>query len=182
MLVLGWCLTNLQQRQVAQSIHPIYTVGHSNYSIEAFLALLSSHAIHYLCDVRSHPYSKYNPQFNQQALIDTLSTSDICYLYLGDSLGGRQTDCMTEAGTIDYARVARKPTFLAGCRTLKELASEHQKVALMCAEKDPAHCHRNALISNHLPFECDVRHIMSDGSILPHQTLRESLESRSLFD
>ena len=46
----------------------IYTIGHGNRKQEDFLALLKDFAIEYLIDVRSQPYSKFNPQYNQHEL------------------------------------------------------------------------------------------------------------------
>ena len=38
--------------------HPIFTIGHSNYSLENFLALLSKHRVTAVADVRSAPWQK----------------------------------------------------------------------------------------------------------------------------
>ena len=48
--------------------HPIYTIGHSNQTLSAFLDLLAGQQIAVLVDIRSQPYSKYAPQFNAAAL------------------------------------------------------------------------------------------------------------------
>ena len=47
---------------------PLYTIGHGNRKPEDFLAMLKDFGIEYLIDVRSQPYSKFNPQFNQNDL------------------------------------------------------------------------------------------------------------------
>lgn len=44
----------------------IYTIGHSTHSLEHFIALLRQYGINALCDVRSSPYSRMNPQFNRE--------------------------------------------------------------------------------------------------------------------
>ena len=46
----------------------IYTIGHSNHTLEAFLSLLRLHRIEVLIDTRSAPYSRFAPQFNKDAL------------------------------------------------------------------------------------------------------------------
>ena len=48
-----------------KSKREIFTVGHSNHTIDYFLELLQAQNIDCLIDVRSMPASKYNPQFNQ---------------------------------------------------------------------------------------------------------------------
>lgn len=46
----------------------LYTIGHSNHSIETLIGLLKQHDIAALADVRSHPYSRYLPHFNQSSV------------------------------------------------------------------------------------------------------------------
>ena len=46
----------------------LYTIGHSNHSIDRFIQLLDENGIMILVDVRSAPYSRYNPQFNKEDL------------------------------------------------------------------------------------------------------------------
>src|SRR5689334_22649084 len=67
----------------------LFTVGHSNHSLEDFLKLLSRHAIEVLVDTRSHPYSQYVTHFNREELTAALKHAGIKYLYLGRELGGR---------------------------------------------------------------------------------------------
>src|SRR5436309_1876262 len=52
-------------------MNTLYTIGHSNRTIEEFLALLKAHNIQQIVDVRTIPKSKHNPQFGQ----DMLSTA-----------------------------------------------------------------------------------------------------------
>jgi uncharacterized protein (DUF488 family) len=67
----------------------IYTVGHSTHSIEKFTALLRQFNITALCDVRSRPYSRMNPQFNREPLKEALKDASIKYVFLGRELGAR---------------------------------------------------------------------------------------------
>jgi uncharacterized protein (DUF488 family) len=48
----------------------IYTIGHSTYSAEKLIDLLTRHHITAVADVRSHPYSRLNPQFNKEGFTD----------------------------------------------------------------------------------------------------------------
>jgi hypothetical protein len=43
----------------------IFTIGHSNHSLDMFIDLLKSHKIDVLVDVRSKPFSQFSPQFNE---------------------------------------------------------------------------------------------------------------------
>jgi uncharacterized protein (DUF488 family) len=70
----------------------LYTIGHSNHPIERFLQLLVDHGIQCLADIRTTPYSRFNPQFNRATLQNTLTQQGINYEYLGAELGGRPSD------------------------------------------------------------------------------------------
>jgi uncharacterized protein (DUF488 family) len=50
----------------------LFTIGHSNHSIGRFVELLRLHGIEIVCDVRSTPYSRFNPQFNRESLTAAL--------------------------------------------------------------------------------------------------------------
>lgn len=162
-------------------MYPLYTIGHSNHSLDKFCALLEKHTIDVLCDVRSAAGSRRNPQYNQGALSNTMGNVGIRYLYLGASLGGRQPDCLDANGRMDYALVARKESFLEGCATLYKLLCSGQRLALMCAEQNPAHCHRSLLICHHFPFRAKIQHILADGAIVSHTEVEKVLFPPSLF-
>ncbi|MGD0578939.1 MAG: DUF488 domain-containing protein, partial [Bryobacteraceae bacterium] len=70
----------------------VFTVGHSTHPRERFISLLSLHGITALCDVRSKPYSRVNPQFNRDELKKVLPIYGIKYLFLGKELGARSDD------------------------------------------------------------------------------------------
>ena len=67
----------------------IYTIGHSNHPAERFIALLRQHDIGALADVRSTPFSRFNPQFNRERLAAALRDAGIQYVFLGQELGAR---------------------------------------------------------------------------------------------
>ena len=84
----------------------LYSIGHGNKTIEEFEKELRSFGIQYLIDVRTKPYSKWNPSFNQEALRALLQKRGFVYVYMGDTIGGLPSDpaCYTD-GHIDYAKV-----------------------------------------------------------------------------
>ena len=57
----------------------LYSIGHGNKNIEKFIEELKNFNIKYLIDIRSKPYSKFNQQFNQDELKDSLSQENIKY-------------------------------------------------------------------------------------------------------
>lgn len=158
----------------------ILTAGHSNHAVHVFLQLLIRHDVNALADVRSTPYSRFNPQFNREQLAETLKYSDIEYIYLGRELGGRsENPAFYQNGKIRYDRLSRTPSFRNGLRRLLHCA-ENYNVSLMCAEKEPLHCHRTLLIGHVLDRKCgvNVSHILPDGRLEIHaDTMTRLLEN-----
>ncbi len=144
----------------------LFTIGHSTRSARELLALLQGHAITAVADVRSSPYSKYNPQFNREELMAELAVAGIDYVYLGKELGPRSDDpaCLV-AGKAAYDRLARTALFRAGLERLREGVKRY-RVVLLCAEQDPLTCHRMILITRQLRGrDMDIRHILEDGRL-----------------
>ena len=157
---------------------PVYTIGHSTHSIERLIELLSRHEISVVCDVRSKPYSRMNPQFNREALKDVLRNAGIKYVFLGKELGARSEDksCYRN-GQVQYDLLAQTKLFQEGIKRIKEGAKDY-RIALMCAEKEPLECHRTILVAPQLLNEgLTVKHILYDGQIEDHAHAIERLIS-----
>ena len=127
---------------------PIYTIGYGSRSIEDFIEVLQQYKIAYLIDVRSVPHSSYKTEFSKKPLENELIRHDIRYVYMGDLLGGKPDDesCYVN-GIVDYEKVKNAEFFQRGIERLHAAFSQQQRVALMCAEEKPEHCHRTKLIS-----------------------------------
>ncbi len=164
--------------------HPIFTIGHSNHALEDFLALLVEHGITAVTDVRSAPYSRFNPQFNRDALAAALKVRNVDYLYLGRELGGRPDDpACYEGGRIRYERVARTGGFREGIARVVDAAAT-RRMALMCAEKEPLDCHRTLLVARALDGEegVEVTHVLATGELEPHAKAMDRLMARFDLD
>lgn len=151
----------------------LYTIGHSNHSLEHFLELLRQHAITALGDVRSSPHSRMNPQFNREELQRALKAAGIAYVFLGKELGGRSEDpACYDGGRLQYDRLAQTERYRQGLdRVREEMRGSRvvQRVALMCAEKEPLDCHRALLIARSLEAsDLAVLHIHADGRLERH--------------
>ncbi len=163
-----------RQTPAPQEPLTIYTVGHSNQSLERFIALLQRHQIQSLVDVRSAPYSRYVPHFNRPELEDAIERQGIRYLYLGEELGGRPPtdDYYDEQDHVLYSRVARAEFFLRGLERLKDEAAEY-RAAIVCSEEDPINCHRHLLIARVLDDQgVRVLHIRGDDREQTEDDLR----------
>lgn len=144
--------------------------------MDFFLRLLIGNRVTAVADVRSAPYSRFNPHFNREQLAAALNDSGIMYTYLGRELGGRSDDqrCY-ENGRIRYDRIARTQLFSDGLRRILQGAEKYD-LALMCAEKEPLHCHRALLIGHELDkLGIEVAHILPDGRPEPHSNAMERL-------
>ena len=147
-------------------MNELLTVGHSNHIVERFIELLKMHGVTAVGDVRSSPYSRFNPQFNRENLRKTLKEHHIAYVFLGTELGPRSDDpaCYVD-GKVQYGRLAGTEIFQQGIRRLLS-GMKTYRIALMCAEKDPITCHRMILVCRALrskPFR--ISHILEDGSL-----------------
>jgi uncharacterized protein (DUF488 family) len=147
----------------------VYTIGHSNGTADRLMALLNRHSITAVADVRSQPYSRFNPQFNREDLASVLQASQLEYVFLGQELGARSSDpaCYRD-GRAQYALIAQTPLFEKGIERLRS-GMDKFRVAILCAEKEPLSCHRFILIGRYLHEKgFDVRHILEDGSLEDH--------------
>ncbi len=168
---------------------PLYTVGHSNHTLEKFLALLSAHNIEVLIDTRSSPYSRYSPHFNREVLKAAAEADGLKYGFYGRELGGRPDDetYYDDEGHVAYAKLARSFLFQEGLERLLT-GSQKLRTAILCSEENPSICHRRLLVSRVL-YEAGVPvlHIRGTGAVESEEELRR-LESeakgqnRSLFE
>jgi len=128
----------------------IWTIGHSNRTIDAFVELLGEHKIQVVVDVRSFPTSKIE-HFKKEQMEKWLPQYGIEYVWLGKELGGYRPG--------GYKRHMRTKTFREGIRKLLEIA-QNKRVCIMCMEVNPKYCHRR-FISAHLERKgIKVQHII----------------------
>lgn len=165
----------------------VLTIGHSNHEIETFVDLLRQYGVSALADVRSVPASRRFPQYDQAALRAILEAAGVRYVFLGDGFGARPRDAACySGGRADFDRIRASGTFATAMERLKRGAQTHA-VCLMCAEREPADCHRTWLVAEALrEAGLPVRHILADGSAEAHDALLRrvaggDLVSGSLF-
>ncbi len=147
----------------------IWTVGHGNLDQSSLIETLTKAQIEVLVDVRSYPWSRRNPQFNQAAIKAACGIAGLDYLWL-ECLGGKppSSDLWIGEGIPDYARMSCEPAFLQGIEQLVALA-KRRRVAVMCSEVRPEGCHRNQLLTPPL-----IRRGVQVEHLLPGaETLRE---------
>jgi len=125
----------------------LYTVGHSNRSFEDFVNILLQNGIEAIADVRSSPGSKRFPWFNRSHFRARLPEMGVRYIWFRD-LGGfkrsKGEDGSSPGGLEGYRAYMGQEKFRAAVQELLKLAGS-LRTAIMCAEKDPAKCHRSLL-------------------------------------
>ena len=154
--------------------YSIQTIGYGNRQIEVFLNLLKQFQIEYLVDVRSHPFSRFNPAYRKAQLTEHLKLVGIKYVFMGKQLGGKPKDERLYTGEkLDYKRVKQSSDFKYGMSRLKDAIDQNLCLAVMCAELDPLNCHRYSLIGETLTNDgIEVIHIGKDGSSINHKDLK----------
>jgi uncharacterized protein (DUF488 family) len=143
----------------------VYTIGHSAHTWEEFAGLLAGHQVEVIVDTRSAPYSRFAPQFDREIMQRKLTESGIKYIFLGEELGGRPADpaYYDKNGHVLYGRMKSDPAFVRGMDRLERGIAAF-RVALLCGEEDPAHCHRRLLVGRVLAEHGhELLHIRADG-------------------
>lgn len=152
---------------------PLYSIGHSNHSVERFFRLLAGFGISVIVDVRSVPYSRHVPHFNRENLIKLAGEKGIGYEWRGESLGGKHLsdDVRPES---DFKNAIEKLARDFGYDSGGKVA------VLVCAEGNPRNCHRATLIGPSLralvEHPVDLQHILPDGTLISQSMLEESGE------
>jgi uncharacterized protein (DUF488 family) len=154
----------------------IYTIGHSNLSFADFVALLNNAGIEAIADVRSSPWSRFNPQFNRETLKANLKLAGIAYSHLGDELGGRPKEPQYYCeGIADYRRMRTAPAFEAGMQRL-ETGARRFRLAILCSEQNPIECHRCLLVGRALHQSGrPVAHLLHDGASMTQDDIEAKL-------
>jgi uncharacterized protein (DUF488 family) len=157
----------------------LFTIGHSNHSISHFVKLLSHHAIDVVCDVRSVPYSRANPQFHREEVGFSLRKHGIQYVFLGAALGARTRDpeCIVD-GRVSYCEIVKSKPFTRGIAQVQALAAS-RRVVMLCEEIDHLDCHRTILLSRCLAANgISVVHILETGALESHRDALTRLVAR----
>ncbi len=168
----------------------IYTVGHSNRTLDEFFIILNQAGICQLIDARSHPYSQRFPSFDQNTLGLISEEEQIAYTWLGRELGGLRREhsnsphcALASPGLKGYADHMASKQFKRGIELLIRLGKQ-QPIAIMCTERDPSNCHRS-LIADCLTLQgWQVKHLLAPHSSRMHSLhpLARSQNQQPVYD
>ena len=167
----------------------LYTIGHSTRSFDELLEALRAHQIKTLVDIRAFPMSRRLPQFNREALEQSLPAAGIRYVWM-KALGGYRKAILEESPNIalrndsfrNYADYMLTPEFERAASELVALA-EQAPTAYMCAERVYFRCHRMLVSDWLVAHGHQVLHIDAAGPVRPHNLTAEArlIEGRLLY-
>lgn len=144
----------------------LYSIGYGNRSWEEVRSLLSARGCEFLIDVRSNPFSKFNPSFGKDSLVHLCQESGMRYVFMGDTLGGKPVsdDHFDMDGKVNYIRLSESAEFQHGLSRLITASNKGICACIMCSELRPQECHRCKLIGSELKeLGVDVIHIDETG-------------------
>ncbi len=151
----------------------VFTIGHSTLPIEEFTAILRTYGVEQLADVRTIPRSRHNPQFNADALAESLPDAGIVYIPM-PALGGLRhsrpdspNGAWRNKSFRGYADYMQTPAFRAAIDELLNLSTDH-RTAIMCAEAVPWRCHRSLVADALTVRNVPVVEILSASKARPH--------------
>ncbi|MGV8845586.1 DUF488 domain-containing protein [Tessaracoccus sp.] len=148
----------------------LLTIGHSTHALDQFVALLQSHGVDWLMDVRTVPRSRTNPQYNLDELPGSLTPFGIGHEY-NKGLGGLRHSRADSpnmgwrnASFRGYADYMQTSEFEEALEILVDRTQE-KTVAIMCAEAVWWRCHRSMVAEAMIVRGHAVEHIMPDGRL-----------------
>ena len=155
----------------------VFTFGYSGFDIPELLTVLKTNKINAVIDVRSQPYSKYFQNYNQEVIKNVLSKNNIAYKNYANEFGARQLDKRYYyKGYLDFDLFSLSPQFQDGFNKIKEATGSNYVFAFMCAEKDPAECHRANMITKYFYNNgFDVIHLLPNGKTITQADIENSL-------
>jgi uncharacterized protein (DUF488 family) len=168
-------LARSQSDSQTPELPPVYTIGHSTRTIPEFVKLLNLGQVRTVVDIRTVPRSRTNPQFNLDALPETLAVYDIEHVQIAE-LGGLRAKSHTVAAAVNgfwtnrsfhnYADYALSEEFRSGLSRLMDL-SRGRQCAIMCAEAVWWRCHRRIVADHLLCRGHPVFHLLGKARIEP---------------
>jgi uncharacterized protein (DUF488 family) len=127
----------------------IFTIGYEATTVSEFIAALHKAGVERVIDVRALPLSR-RPGFSKSPLRAALDEAGIEYVHLkalGTPAEGRSAARAGRHADLEriYAGQLELPEAIAQSAQMLAIASEKPS-ALLCMEREPAHCHRTLLL------------------------------------
>jgi len=159
----------------------LYTIGYSSFDVRQMTGVLIDYGINLIIDVRSLPYSTHYPNYNKETLEHFLKENFIYYRNYAQEFGAQQIEkqFFADEGFLDFELFTKSENFLQGFKKVQANIDMKFTIALMCAEKDPAECHRAIMITRVFSREgFSIKHILSDKSYETQDSIEHRLLNR----
>ena len=157
----------------------MFSIGYATKSFDTYVKQLSERGVNVVADIRSVPYSRAFHDYNRETFERKLRAQGIRYVYLGAELGPRSKNPAdyNDDGQVQFDRLMGSLAFKAGIGRLFDGLEKGFTIALSCAEKDPAICHRSLLVGWALKhhYNRELQHILHDGQLESQSSLEHRL-------
>lgn len=173
----------------------LYTIGYANKAITDFISILKNKGINLLIDVRSMPYSKQYPDYNENKIALVLKKENILYYNLKDEFGARRIEDEVyrriemydgkEIDVVDFDEVYKLDIFQQGVKKIVTANERGFRVCFMCSEKYAFDCHRGIMIAEYFYQQgFQIEHIVDKSNTFMHNDielyLKENFEKCKL--
>ena len=157
----------------------LYSIGYASKPLSVFIDQLKAYGVTAVADIRSVPYSNYFQEYHREPFKQQLEACGIRYAYLGDELGPRSKNLQhyNEVRQVQFNRLMQAELFKTGLERVFAGLNKGFTIAMACAEKDPAICHRSLLVGWCLRhhYALDMPHILHQGELLRQSQLEHQL-------
>jgi len=156
----------------------IFTIGYSGFKIDDFINILKLHNINIVVDVRSNPNSKFYPEYNRPSIEKILEINRIFYRNFHEEFGARQLDSsfFAEGGYLEFDKFVKSKQFISGVNKVEKGISAGYTFVLLCAEKNPAVCHRTIMVAREFSkLGYQIIHLMPEGQNITQSEIEENL-------
>lgn len=166
----------------------LYTIGYANKNISDFISILKLNDINCIIDVRTMPFSKQYPDYNESNLKTALNSYGIYYMSFKDEFGARRVEKeayqrieMYTGDIVDvviFRKVYSFDAFLNGVTRVKKGLTKGFNICFLCSEKYAYDCHRCIMISEYFYNQgFNIKHIVDEHNVILHSKIEKYLES-----
>ena len=157
----------------------MFTIGYATKPIQTYISQLLDHGVTVVAHIRSVPCSKVFTNYHREALMQHLQHAGLRYVYLGTELGPRSTDPEHYDATnqVQFPKLMNSDLYRSGEQRLFAGLGKSFTIALTCACKDPAICHRSLLVGWSLLHRHgqELQHILHHGELESQSELEQRL-------
>ncbi|MEG0308560.1 MAG: DUF488 domain-containing protein [Clostridium sp.] len=163
----------------------IFTIGHSNYTVEKLIDMLRRYNIDCVVDIRGIPYSKYNIQFDKETIRETLTKEGFIYIYMAKEFAANRENKISyyDEGYSDFEKVIYEEDFINGIERVRNGCEKGYRIAMLGAMQDPIRCHRSILVGRALRDNgFQVKHILDDYSLSSQEDMEQNILEKYFKD